>query len=143
VDGQNVKLRAGPNGIYFTKAGARKLAQFLEAEIRRAFEKSKPQGDIASLPPDIEQEADDINAQIRSEMGVGTPRAGEPATLPRPAAGPILPLTARPVSAHGALVEALGAARETAGEQARALRLGEAPEPRPGRADDFAWPRPD
>src|SRR3974390_1129562 len=31
VDGQNVKLRADPNGIYFTKAGARKLAQFLES----------------------------------------------------------------------------------------------------------------
>ena len=143
VDGQNVKLRAGPNGIYFTKAGARKLAQFLEAEIRHAFEKSKPQGDIASLPPDIEQEADDINAQIRSEMGAGTPRAGETAPPSRPAAGPILPLTARPISAHGTLVEALGAARQAAGEQAPALRSGEAPEPRPGRADDFTWPRLD
>ena len=143
VDGQEVKLRAGPNGIYFTKAGARKLAQFLEAEIRHVFDKSKPQSDIASLPPDIEQEADDINAQIRSEMGVGTPRAGQAVALTRPAAGPILPLTARPISAHGALVETLVAPREAAGEQARALRLGEAPEPRTGRADDFTWPRLD
>ena len=35
VDGQNTKLRSGPNGIYFTKAGSRKLAHFLETGIRR------------------------------------------------------------------------------------------------------------
>ena len=33
VDGQNVKLR-GADGIHFTKAGSRKVAHFLEAEIR-------------------------------------------------------------------------------------------------------------
>ena len=37
IDGQNVKLR-GPDGIHFTKAGGRKVAHFLEADIRRAFE---------------------------------------------------------------------------------------------------------
>jgi len=142
VDGQNAKLRSGPNGIYFTKAGSRKLAHFLEADIRKAFDKVKPQEDIATLPPDIEQQADDINAQIRREMGAGTslePGPG-PAAAPKPSAGPILSLTARPSSARGALVSA-AATGAPAGEQIRALRLGQAPEPPAGRADDFTWTR--
>src|SRR5271165_2299236 len=134
--------RSGPNGIYFTKAGSRKLAHFLEADIRRAFDKTRPQGDIASLPPDIEQEADDINAQIRREMGAEKSEAPGLATTPKPSAGPILSLTAQPVSAHGELIGALGAAAGAgAGEQVRVLRLGGAPAPQPGRADDFTWAR--
>jgi len=132
VDGQNAKLRAGSDGIYFTKAGSRKLAHFLEAELRKITDKNKPQaeGDIAALPPDIEQQADDINAQIRREMG-GTP-AG--VVLPeRPLAGPILSLTAHPVAAGGALIDAGGPATAS-------LRAGAAPEPQAGRADDFRWP---
>ena len=142
IDGQNSKLRSGPNGIYLTKAGSRKLAHFLEADIRKAFDKTKPQTDIASLPPDIEQEADDINAQIRREMGAEKSQGFGPAATPRPSAGPILSLTAPPISAHGQLVEALGAMTDApAGEQIRALRIGEAPEPQAGRADDFTWTR--
>jgi len=138
IDGQNTKLRSGPDGIYFTRAGSRKLAHFLESDIRRGFDKDKPQSDIAALPPDIEQQADDINAQIRQEMGVAGSSAA-PAAAPRPSAGPILSLTARPVSAHGELLEASGAAAD---EQTRALRTGQAAEPRTGRADDFSWSRP-
>ena len=140
VDGQSTKLRSGPNGIYFTKAGSRKLAQFLETDIRRVFDKTKPQGDIAALPPDIEQEADDINAEIRREMGVDKPHAGNPVPSLKPAAGPILSLTARTTSAHGALIEAFGAATSGLSVQARAMRSGEPAEPQPGRGDDFTWP---
>jgi hypothetical protein len=142
VDGQNSKLRSGPNGIYLTKAGSRKLAHFLEADIRKAFDKTRPQADIASLPPDIEQEADDINAQIRREMGAEKTEAAGQAPTPKPLAGPILSLTAQPASAHGELIEALGATTGArAGEQIRVLRVGEAPAPQPGRADDFTWTR--
>jgi hypothetical protein len=140
VDGQNAKLRSGPNGIYFTKAGSRKLAHFLEADIRKAFDKVKPQEDIATLPPDIEQQADDINAQIRREMGAGTSLEPGPAAAPKPSAGPILSLTARPSSARGELVSA-AATGAPAGDEIRALRLGQAPEPQAGRADDFTWTR--
>jgi uncharacterized protein len=142
VDGQNSKLRTGPNGIYFTKSGSRKLAHFLESDIRRAFEKTRPQSDMASLPPDIEQEADDINAQIRREMGVEKDHAPDAPAPPKPSAGPILSLTARPVSPRGELLNAIGAANATpADEQMRALRVGKAPEPQAGRADDFTWGR--
>jgi hypothetical protein len=140
INGQNAKLRAA-DGIHFTKAGSRKMAQFLEAEIRRAFEAARPQDDIANLPPDIEQAADDINAQIRREMGVvappGAPTRGEPA---KPLAGPILSLTTRPLSPGGALAARQPALREGAAGE-RVLAQGGPIEPKPGRADDFAWPR--
>ena len=141
VDGQIVKLR-GPDGIHFTKAGGRKVAHFLEAEIRRVFDKGRPQNETADLPPDIEQAAGDINAQIRREMGApegpGAPATQEP---PKPLAGPILSLTGRPLSPGGAL-----ASREPnpPGETvlvARVLRQGEPADPLSGRADDFSWPR--
>jgi hypothetical protein len=144
VDGQTVKLR-GADGILFTKAGGRKVAHFLEAEIKRVYDKNKPQYDNASLPPDIEQADVDINTQIRREMGAPEEPAapGSPARLepPKPLAGSILSLTARPISPGGAL-----ASREAtpAGEPdavARVLRLGEPVDPRTGRADDFSWPR--
>lgn len=141
VDGQNSKLRSGPNGLYLTQAGSRKLAHFLESDIRRVFEKERPQPDMASLPPDIEQQADDINAQIRREMGAEKDQAPGPAAPPKPSAGAILSLTARPVSPRGQLVNTVGSAVGTAGDQTRALRMGETPEPQAGRADDFTWAR--
>ena len=72
VEGQKVKLRAS-DGIHFTKAGGRKLANFLESEIRHAFEKRNPVTEVTMLPPDIEQAADDVNAQIRRELGQPEP----------------------------------------------------------------------
>jgi len=137
IDGQNAKLR-GVDGIHFTKAGARKVAHFLEAEIKRGFDKARPQSEVASLPPDIEQAAVDINAQIRREMGVAAPAGAiAPVVAEKPLAGPILSLTARPVSAGGAL-----ASRRAGAEPVnRILTQGEAVAPRLGRADDFSWPR--
>jgi uncharacterized protein len=140
INGQNAKLRAA-DGIHFTKAGARKLAQFLEADIKHAFDAAKPQSDIANLPPDIEQAAIDINAQIRREMGVPAPAGVSPTSVEpeKPLAGPILPLTARPMSAGGVLVTRQTAARDV-GALERVLAQGGPIEPKAGRADNFAWP---
>lgn len=141
VNGQTVKLR-GADGIHFTKAGSRKLAQFLDAEIKRAFDKSKPSSDIATLPPDIEQAAIDINAQIRREMGaaapVGTPIAAVPQ---KPPAGPIQSLTGKPISPGGVLLTRATAQRERAALE-DVLARGAPIDPKPGRADDFSWPKP-
>jgi hypothetical protein len=41
INGQTVRLRAG-DGVHFTKAGARKLAHFVEPEIRRKLEEVLP-----------------------------------------------------------------------------------------------------
>ena len=141
VTGQTVKLR-GVDGIHFTKAGSRKLAQFLDAEIKRAFDKTKPSSDIATLPPDIEQAAVDINAQIRREMGVAAPAGTPLAAAPqKPLAGPIQSLTGQPISPGGALMTRATVQPEPP-EVENVLARGAPVTPRPGRADDFSWPRP-
>ena len=142
VYGQSARLRSGPNGVYFTTAGSRKLAQFLEVDIRRTFEKENPQNDIAALPPDIEQEADDINVEIRREMGMDKPLANGLLSPPKLDTGPILSLTARPTAANAALVGASQTPSGSRQDEDRSVRLGQAAEPRLGRADDFSWPRP-
>jgi hypothetical protein len=141
VDGQNVKLR-GPDGIHFTKAGARKVAHFLEADIRKVFDKDRPPSESDNLPPDIEQAAGDINAQIRREMGAPD-EPGGPARLEpvKPLAGPILSLTGRPSSPGGVLATRADGPPGETDLVARVLRQGEPADPRGGRADDFSWPR--
>jgi uncharacterized protein len=139
IDGQNAKLR-GADGIHLTKAGARKMAQFLEADIKRAFDAAKPQSDIANLPPDIEQAAVDINAQIRREMGVAGPvGAGASAEPAKPLAGPIMQLTAKAISPGGVLATLQSAPQEGAAVE-RVLAQGAPIAAKPGRADDFTWP---
>jgi hypothetical protein len=141
VDGQNAKLR-GADGIHFTKAGARKVAHFLEAEIRRSLDKNKPAPEVATLPPDIEQAADDINAQIRREMGVPAMKGPTMVQAPtRQLAGPIISLTARPSSAEGLLATADVKHIDETPAIARVLNHGEPMNSRVGRADDFSWPR--
>jgi hypothetical protein len=121
-EGQIRQLRSY-DGVYFTKAGARKLAHYVEREITRLLgARSAP----ITLP--TEPATPDANAV-----------PGQPA--PRPLAGPILPLVASSVGTdqllggpgtRPAAVDALAA---------RTLLKGEALTPPPGRADDFAWPR--
>jgi hypothetical protein len=120
-EGQNRQLRSY-DGVYFTKAGARKLAHYVERDINRLLAaRSAP----ITLPT---EPAPDANAL-----------PGQPA--PRPMAGPIVPLVASSVGtdqllggpgSHSAAVDALAA---------RTLVKGEPLAPPPGRADDFAWPR--
>jgi uncharacterized protein len=121
-EGQIRQLRSS-DGVYFTKAGARKLAHYVEREITRLLAaRSAP----IALP--AEPATPDANAV-----------PGQPA--PRPLAGPILPLGGSSVGTdqllggpgtRPAAVDALAA---------RTLVKGEALTPPPGRADDFSWPR--
>ena len=121
-EGQIRQLRTY-DGVYFTKAGARKLAHYVEREITRVL--AARSGPIA-LP--TEPATPDINAV-----------PGQPA--PRPLAGPILPLTAPSLSTDH-LLGGPGT-RPAPGDAlvTRTLVKGEALNPPPGRADDFAWPR--
>ena len=121
-EGQPRKLRSD-DGVYFTKAGARKLAHYVEREITRLL--AARSGPIA-LP--TEPATPDANAL-----------PGQPA--PRPLAGPIVPLVASSVGtdqllggpgSRPAAVDALAA---------RTLVKGEPLAPPAGRADDFVWPR--
>jgi len=121
-EGQIRRLRSY-DGVYFTKAGARKLAHYVEREINRLL--AARSGPIA-LP--TEPATPDANAL-----------PGQPA--PRPLAGPILPLVASSVGTDQLLggpgsrpvaIDALAA---------RVLVKGESLSVPAGRADDFAWPR--
>src|ERR1700738_1559512 len=121
-EGQIRRLRSY-DGLFFTKAGARKLAHYVEREINRLLAaRSAP----IALP--TEPAAPDANAL-----------PGQPA--PRPLAGPILPLVASSVGTDqllgspGSRPVAIDALAE------RVLVKGEPLSAPAGRADDFAWPR--
>jgi uncharacterized protein len=122
LEGQIRQLRTY-DGVYFTKAGARKLAHYVEREITRLL--AGRSGPIA-LP--TEPATPDSNA-VPGQLA------------PRPLAGPIVPLVAATVNsdqllggpgAPPAAVDALAA---------RVMIKGEPLLAPAGRADDFTWPR--
>jgi len=121
-EGQIRRLRSY-DGVYFTKAGARKLAHYVEREINRLLA-------ARSAPIVLPTEPAPPDANVRP---------GPPA--PRPLAGPILPLVASSVGTD----QLLGGpgARPVAIDAlvARVLVKGEPLSAPAGRADDFAWPR--
>jgi uncharacterized protein len=142
--GQIRRLRTG-DGVHFTAAGARKLALFVEQDLRRDLVGRITPAAPGSLLPD----------QPRTEPGLLQPEAALPgATVeppkPRPLMGPVLPLAGNPALPRGGEAPAAGAPRGLAGERppqamqgpaASVLIRGEGPAPVQGRADDFRWPR--
>jgi hypothetical protein len=126
VEGQIRKLRAG-DGVHFTKPGARKLAHYVEREIRRVMAiKAVP----VALPTD----------EVTPTAPSATLRPGIPAT--RPLAGAVVPLTATAVSNSEELLGGSGGARPVAADPTvtRVLIKGDALAAPKGRADDFVWP---
>ena len=121
-EGQIRRLRSY-DGVYFTKAGARKLAHYVEREITRLL--ASRSGPIA-LPS--EPATPDVSAQ-----------PGQPA--PRPLAGPIVPLVASSVGTDQLLGGPGSRPAAVDALVARTLVKGEPLTPPAGRADDFAWPR--
>ena len=121
-EGQNRRLRSY-DGVYFTKAGARKLAHYVEREISRLLA-----GRSGPLLIPAEPATPDANAV-----------PGAPP--PRPFAGPIVPLVASSVGSD----QLLGGAGQQAlaGDPlvSRTLIKGEPLVVPAGRADDSAWPR--
>jgi uncharacterized protein len=123
-EGQTRRLRAS-DGVHFTKAGARKLAHYLEREIRRVM---TPGSEPVALP----------SSEPQAPAAAAKPSG--PAS--RPLAGPVVPLTASVTAAQ----ELMGGARDTGDVSAaksviRVLVNGEAVSPPAGRSDDFKWPR--
>jgi hypothetical protein len=126
-EGQIRRLRAG-DGANFTRAGARKLAHYVERELRRVMQaKLSP----AVATPEPEPEAKEA------------PAPAAPGLPPRPIASPVMSLTA-PRGAGDALLGGAPVRNTSADSVAtRVLVKGEAIEAPAGRADDFAWPRRD
>jgi hypothetical protein len=122
-EGQIRRLRTA-DGVYFTKAGARKLAHFAEREIRRIFSSRAVPVALPTEPATPE--------------GAAKPSGGP---APRPIAGPIVPLVAATVGTDELLG---GTGTRPAGVDALAARTlvkGEPLTAPAGRADDFSWPR--
>jgi len=122
-EGQIRRLRSA-DGVYFTKAGARKLAHYVEREIQRT---------IANKAPSIALPA------VEPVLATPGTRPGGPAQ--RPLVGPVVPLTAL-TSGQSELLGG-GPARPAASDPVatRVLTKGEAIPAPSGRADDFSWPR--
>ncbi|HEY8384566.1 MAG TPA: GDSL-type esterase/lipase family protein [Microvirga sp.] len=137
VDGQPSRLRN--NDGLFTKAGARKAAHFADAEIKRILEGKRTGTAVAATPP---VEGASVDQMINAALPALPEPAGTPPLASKPLVGPVLPLTRPEVAPGGTLIS--GRPRldgdATYGVQ-KALREGVAPSPRPGRADDFRWPR--
>lgn len=123
-EGQTRRLRTG-DGVFFTKAGARKLAHYVDREIKRLLaNRALP----VALPSDPGTPDTNVDAKP------GTP-------APRPLAGPIVPLVATSVSSDQLLGGAGSRPANIDALAARTLIKGEPLTPPSGRADDASWPR--
>ncbi len=142
--GQVRRLRTN-DGVHFTAAGARKLALFMEQDLRRDLlgritpaTPQPPVTDPGSPPPRMPEAA----------------LPGAPLPVPsRPLAGPVLPLAGQPAiprapgmadpppPAQPGRLAGDTAGRPPQGIAASVLVRGEAPPTVAGRADDFRWPR--
>jgi len=120
-EGQPRKLRSD-DGVYFTTAGARKLAHYVDREIERLLAN---RGIAIAIPNEPAQP--DTSA-----------RPGAPA--PRPLAGPIVPLTAAVVESDALLGGPGSRPAQTDALAQRTLVKGEALPQLAGRSDDYAWP---
>jgi hypothetical protein len=120
-EGQTRKLRTA-DGVHFTKAGAVKLASYVDQELRRIMQnRATP---VALPGPDA--------TAPKPAVAVGT----------HPDVGPVVPLSA----GGGESGDLLGGGRpaqitSTDPVAAKVLTHGDAIAAPTGRADDFAWPR--
>ncbi|HLK79925.1 MAG TPA: SGNH family hydrolase [Xanthobacteraceae bacterium] len=129
VEGQTRRLRTG-DGVFFTQAGARKLAHYVQREVQRWLS-TRAAPVAVSIPEE---------PKVEAPAAPGANRQGPHA---RPLAGPAVPLIAERGSETDELLG--GNARQPTSDAiaTKVLVKGE-PIPAPaGRADDFAWPRRD
>lgn len=126
-EGQIRRLRT-PDGVYFTPAGARKLAHYVEREIQRAL---TPTGPIAVPLPQEPL----LKAPVTSQSPAGG--------TPRPLAGPVIPLNPsfEPSKSDGLLGGTTPKQTIVDAVAKRVLVNGDTVQAPAGRADDFAWPR--
>ena len=122
VDGQIRRLRTG-DGVHFTEAGARKLAHYVERDIRRLLK--SPVTEPVALAP--------VPGADKPETGT------KPGQHTRPAAGAVISLTGTP-KGDTALLGGSAASPQTGNSlAARVLVKGDPVPPMRGRADDFSW----
>jgi hypothetical protein len=128
VEGQTRRLRT-IDGVYFTQAGARKLAHYVEREVQRWL--SARAAPIAIAIPQ----------EPKVETSARPGQAGQSGPRPRPLFGPTVPLVAERGSESEELLGGNTPQRAADALVAKVLVRGEAITAPAGRADDFAWPR--
>lgn len=147
LNGHVTRIRTG-DGVHFTRAGARKLAHFVEGDVKRFLDQRTPTTPAPILvdAPAGQQIAPGPASAALAPAGPGdapglnAPSISVPAPAPvvtapvRPSAGPVLPLTANTLSPGGELATR----PSTRGDKGA---LDTPPPARTGRADDFSWPR--
>jgi len=121
-EGQTRRLRTA-DGVHFTKAGAVKLASYVERDLRRAL--SNHIVPVALPGPET------------------APKSGS--ADGRPDVGPVLPLSTGGGERGDLLLGAGGHPTQMTPDPiaTKVLGRGEALPAPAGRADDFSWPRPD
>jgi len=138
VNGAVVRLRAA-DGVHFNKAGARKAAHFVEAEIRHVMQASlPPTGAPAEGAPAEAAPSPLTPLTPPGQAPLATPEQQQPpetlkeAPPPKPLAGKVQPLTEPTLSPGGGLA-GLSSSHPAPPPQAAPSQ--------PGRADDFSWPQ--
>jgi uncharacterized protein len=119
--GQIRRLRT-TDGVHFTKAGAVKLASYVDRELRRVT--SSYVAPVALPSPET------------------TPKSGSAST--KPDVGPVLPLTSSAGDHGSELLGGKDGSKPTTSDltATKVLNRGEILVAPAGRADDFSWPRP-
>lgn len=145
LNGAITKLRAG-DGVHFTRAGARKLAYFVEGDLKRLIDRKTQELQPADAP--IAAAPEGAPTQVRAALPTDAAVERSPAPLvvirARPEKGPVLPLTGVAMSPGGELAGSRKddlRDRETRAIVEQVLIEGRPAEAPPGRADDFRWPR--
>ena len=117
-EGQTRRLRSS-DGVFFTKYGARKLAHYVERELRRYMSNRVP----VALP-----------------LGPVGPMPSEGKPAERPLAGPVVSLTGTPGNSDELLGGTGGSSAHADAIATKVLVKGEPVAAPTGRADDFVWP---
>ena len=134
VEGQTRRLRSG-DGVYFTQAGARKLAHYVEREVQRWLStRAAPVAVAIPEEPKVEPAA---------KVEAGAAAAGRSGPHARPLAGPAVPLIAGRGSETDNLLGGNTSQPANDAMVAKVLVRGEPIRAPAGRADDFTWPRRD
>jgi lysophospholipase L1-like esterase len=119
-EGQIRRLRTA-DGVHFTKAGAVKIASYVDRELQRVM--PSPVAPVALPAPET------------------TPKSGSASA--RPDVGPVLPLNSSTSDHDSELLGGKDHTTQTTSIAAKVLSRGETLAAPAGRADDFSWPRKD
>ncbi len=123
-EGQPRKLRSD-DGVYFTTAGARKLAHYVDREIERVLANRS------------------VSIVLPNEPALPDTSVRPGVAAPRPLAGPIVPLADAAVESDALLGGPGSRPAQVDPLAQRTLVKGEALPVLAGRADDYIWPRRD